>query len=433
MQKRYNKKVGEGNDLFIDYVIYYQQSDEKYRMYHYKQRTFETVDKLPKDKNKFFMMSSENKEPTDQDLKDYGKDFKEWNKELKYNKIFKFKYGESYSDDTAVTRLFKLFCLKNYKDHDVISAKEHRYFELCNNGGLQNLSKSDITVQSYGYDLKQAYATILNSENLIPCKVGKECTLEKLPKMDKLKHGFYHVKITCDNSNFRKIFSFSKHNMYLNVSLAFAMRHQQQFNVKIELIHNDQPNAYLYRKKDMVTLNSICSEWFDTLTSLRREFPKNPLIKHALSSVTNRMNGFNYAYKTLKEINDQNLDVGIAEDDDFQILELHDDENIEPYYKLLNTKSPYKNNIRLKSWVTAICRNKIAEIALRNIDAVIRIQTDCVTFSEEMVFEQSDLVVEEKTTGLVHWINVNSYHNQTNDYKTGGYKRKGYDVDLKHG
>ena len=32
---------------------------------------------------------------------------------------------------------------------------------------------------------------------------------------DNLEHGFYKVKITCDNDDFRKLFTFLKHNVYI--------------------------------------------------------------------------------------------------------------------------------------------------------------------------------------------------------------------------
>ena len=83
--------------------------------------------------------------------------------------------------------------------------------------------------------------------------------------------GFYHVAITCDNDHFRKMLGFSKDNVYLKESLQFAMKHADDYDVTIELIHDDEPNAYLYDEDDMVPLNSITGEWFTNLTGLRKE------------------------------------------------------------------------------------------------------------------------------------------------------------------
>ena len=56
-------------------------------------------------------------------------------------------------------------------------------------------------------------------------------------------------------------------------------------------------------------------------------------------------------------------------------------------------------------------RNKIAKIALRDIDNVIRIQTDNVVFKKEQdIKDVPDLTLEDKTSGKIHWKNVNKYY-----------------------
>jgi hypothetical protein len=45
----------------------------------------------------------------------------------------------------------------------------------------------------------------------------------------------------------------SKYDVYTSLSLKFAMKHKKQFNIKIELINDDKPNAYIYDEKDCVT------------------------------------------------------------------------------------------------------------------------------------------------------------------------------------
>ena len=41
----------------------------------------------------------------------------------------------------------------------------------------------------------------------------------------KLKYGIYHIKITCDNKNFKKIFSFSSDNHYTHYSVNFCLKY----------------------------------------------------------------------------------------------------------------------------------------------------------------------------------------------------------------
>jgi hypothetical protein len=64
-----------------------------------------------------------------------------------------------------------------------------------------------------------------------------------------------------------------------------------------------------------------------------------------------------------------------------------------------------------------------AEIALQNINKVVRVQTDCVSFTEEMHFDDPNLVLEDKSTGEIYWKDVNCYWNKTNGYMTKSYKR----------
>jgi hypothetical protein len=260
----------------------------------------------------------------------------------------------------------------------------------------------------------------LASDNKIPSKEGKEIILENLPKRKDLKHGFYHVKITCDNDDFRKMFVFSKHNTYLNVSLELAMKHKKKFNINFELVQNGQPNAYLYKDEDMVMLNSITSEWLTKLTDLRKKFPKNRLLKHLISSAWGHLNANNEINKTSEEIKSEGLKIGITDKADYIVQEYYDYDNRE-YYVLLDRKRPYKCNIRLKPWITALARNLTASVVLEDVDNVVRVHTDCIVFKHEMKFDNPNLVPEDKTTGKIHWINANCYSNLTNGYKSKNY------------
>ncbi len=84
-------------------------------------------------------------------------------------------------------------------------------------------------------------------------------------------------------------------------------------------------------------------------------------------------------------------------------------------------KTKHDDNIRLKPWITAMARNLTASIVLQDPKRVVRVQTDSVSFTREQEFDDPNLVPEEKTTGKIHWKNVNSYHNKTTGYKTKGY------------
>ena len=54
------------------------------------------------------------------------------------------------------------------------------------------------------------------------------------------------------------------------------------------------------------------------------------------------------------------------------------------YYELQNNKHPYRSSIRLKPFLTSYGRYLMSDVIIENIDAVVRVQTDSVSFNESM-------------------------------------------------
>jgi hypothetical protein len=245
-----------------------------------------------------------------------------------------------------------------------------------------------------------------------------------MSKSSDLKPGYYHVNITSDDNDFCKIFAFSSNDVYLDISLARAIKFKKSFNVTIELIHDGKPNAYLYDKKCMVTLNSISGEWYDKVKKLKDEFPKNKLVKHLMStawSTMNQKNVISYTHDEIDElIKDKNVTVGWKPTNDYIIIDENKyydkkkQEVTKHLYVLLNAKQPLKHNIRLLPYITAFSRNMIGEVARENLDGVVRIHTDGIVFDTKMefsddIFEKDELISEDKTTGKILWTHVNKY------------------------
>ena len=59
----------------------------------------------------------------------------------------------------------------------------------------------------------------------------------------------------------------------------------------------------------------------------------------------------------------------------------------------------YEYQFRLKAFLTDFGRVKIAKIALQNIDNVVRIQTDSITFDKSIVLNINNFAIDEKKTG----------------------------------
>ena len=348
-------------------------------------------------------------EMTDDGIKQFGKDFRLWCRELLSNNILKIDYKKYYRHESAVELTFRRLCKGKYEDHAQIGKIENRWINACFNAGLTYCDPG--TYESYGDDFSSYYPRLLAYGDLmIPSRAGKEKIRKKLKKRSRLKTGYYRVKITCNDNYFKKIFAFSPRHIYTHSSLQQAMKYKKQFNVTIALFLDGKPNAYLYKDKHLVQCNDIFRNWFDKLYIIKEAYPKNKLIKHLTSSVWGHVTARTKIYKTDKQLESSDLDWGISNKRDWVIDRFEDDGNGNKFYTLLSTNEPYKYQLRIKAFLMALARNKIAEIALLDIHNVIRIHTDNVTFKvNHYNLNIPNLLREDKTSGLINWNSVNSY------------------------
>ena len=112
--------------------------------------------------------------------------------------------------------------------------------------------------------------------------------------------------------------------------------------------------------------------------------------------------------KTYDQIIDEKIDVDI----EYYIHELIIKKHSE-YYILVPIENAYKFNIRIKPFLTSQCRKGIANVIIDNLGSFVRVQTDGACFTKEIDYEKYDgLVPEVKTTGTIHWKNVNQAENK---------------------
>ena len=130
------------------------------------------------------------------------------------------------------------------------------------------------------------------------------------------------------------------------------------------------------------------------------------LIKHLLSSLWGTLSQSNNIYKTWDEIEQEGLKIGMGSGCDYKIIDYKAEKD---YYKLQCMAQPYRHNLRLKSFLTAYGRVKIAEVAQTNLDNCIRIHTDGIVFNKQMKDKFTGLIKEDKTTGKINWKGVNCY------------------------
>jgi hypothetical protein len=385
----------------FNYYNYYEKEDGTYRVYNSKNYKLETLDRLPS-KGTFHMMKGY--DASDEGLISFKNDFKEWIKEIRYNKIFSIFYAKYYSHYSAVELTFKRLCKGKYEHFDPITLDEHDLHNKCFNGGLGYLNPEykDKLTECHGYDFTANYPTILKSHKLkIPTGTPTEHILLKLPKRKEIELGIYHVNITSSHPHIKHIFAFSKDNHYTDCSLKFALKHKKKFNINIELIQDDETNAFIY--DDCVRGSDIFGEWFDSLIQLKNAFPKNKLIKHLMSSLWGTLTHLNTINKTYQEIIDQNIDMVNG----YNIHELIIKPDRE-YYVLVPQENPYRYDIRIKPFLSSYARINIANVILDNMDSFVRVQVDGSVFSKEINYDKYEgLLPEDKTTGKLKWSQVN--------------------------
>lgn len=376
-------------------------------------------------------------------LKEYCEKIQIWRDELLNSKslILPFDYiadfnkslGDKFihTNESNILRFFNKYSTKIYTNDkfDKVNWTEYLWFEKPYNGALNKHKKG--IYNCLGFDFKMSYPTLLSSKLILngkliqfltPTKKGKLYRLEKLKK--ELKYGLYRVKITSTNEDFNFIFNYKNDtNVYTHYEIEFCRKYQEQFNITIDLIIDDEPNAFLYKDEKLIDGREIFAPWYQRLCDLKKEFPKNGLIKLLSSSIWGYLSKTNKRYYNVVEL-DENPNITIDDDEnndnfDYLFLNVKDNINDTKDYLLLNKKQPYTKNYRLKPFITSIQRVVIYEICVQiGINKVVRINTDCVVFNKDLLTDEDikaikkispTFISEEKTTGKFNILHTNNF------------------------
>lgn len=385
------------------FVVYYENDKCEYVCYN-KDIGIKIYKSIPNDKyNCFHFIKYEDKHNKDFIMNDdeliiYYNKFVEWNNELTNNKIYnKFDYTTNYSHFHAVGNFFNRFYRNNADKFEPIELEEHNIINECMNCGLTYCEKGKYE-NLYGYDFSMNYATLLSSESFrIPTKKPDPIIYKTLPKDYKnIKNiSYWHVKITSDNEDMKKIFKFNDTHWYSHYSLIFAMKYQKKYNINLELIQDGKYNMYSYKTKDYMLGSDIFGEWYDILKKLRNEYPNNKLIKHLASSLWGSLTHMN-----TKNIN-SNDDLSIY---DFKnkhyLVDIITKRNGEEYYEIAERGNLYKFNLRIKALITSLARNNIAEVIMTDIKNIVHVNTDgCICKNPIKYTKFEGLRVDKKHTG----------------------------------
>lgn len=385
-----------------NYKIFFRTLEDNYRTLDINDK-FDTVINISRDENNFELFKGY--EGNDDGLIKFKSDFLRWNGELMSNGILRINYIGYYNHMNASEMTFKRLCKGKYEHFETIGAIESKWIESTHNGGLTFCDAG--THQSYGFDFSSFYPFNMSCYKFqMPYKQGEEKYITEIPS--KIQLGFYRVKITSEHKHATKVFAFSNTNTYTNTSLQHAidLRDDYDIDFNIELIIDDKPNAYIY--DSFVRGTKVFENWIDKLFEIKRMHPKNKLIKHLMSSLHGSLSRSNCVFKTFESIESEGLDVSMGSSSDYKIIEYVCNENKE-LYKLQCNHNPYRFPFRLKCFLTAFGRVKIAEVALYKIDDVIRVQTDGVSFKSDTHPNFPLLIADDKSTGMIQWDHVNKY------------------------
>ena len=369
-------------------------------------------------------------EKTQESLTQFKNDFIKWTTELKKYGIDYLKY---FNHINATYFTFLKYSTNNLKQKvpegikgiEGINFNEFSYYEKCYNAGLMSIDNDCINkeMEFYGYDFSAYYANILSKFDFqIPIKKGIQSKFTDLKK--KLKYGIYHIKITCNDAKFKKIFSFSVNNYYTHYSINFCLKYKKQFNISFEIQDLDKEfNCLVYEDKDLINTSHIFIDWFNKLIEIKQAYPNNKLVKHLMSNIWGCMIQFErIIIKNDEELLNYDIsDITSDEKTEYKILEIDAfvvNGEIVQNYKLIKSEQAYKRPFRIKPFLTSFARRQVAEFILQEsiIDDVQRVQTDGIILKKEYDFSHLAYYPkpEKKHTGFYKWysVNKNSLHDE---------------------
>lgn len=398
-----------------NFIVWYKKEDATFRILYHHDKKFETVDNFDDINMNQFELGNHLK-GNDTNLLIYCDKLIKWRNEILNSKIFKIPFD--YFDNTFLNRDFsifyrthynniltfmKRFIKSDYKYYEIITKQEEEYYLKCNRGGLQYCNPGKYNC--WGYDFKMFYPSIMAEQNFkFPIKQGIIQDITEIPV--KFKYGVYNIAIITDDNNFKKVFNFSKQNYYTHNSLNFVLYYNKKYNanIKLEILSS---KALIYNDDMLVSGFSVFNCWYNRLLDLKREFPNNKLIKSLASRCWGALCSQNIVIKTEHQINAEGITISRDFSKDYYIHETIPKDSGDVYELIKSDKQLYKLQFRFKAFITDYARIKIAKFALKDIDDIIRIQTDGIVYTKPKIFNIHNIAEEKEKTGYIEWFNVN--------------------------
>jgi hypothetical protein len=403
------------DELKTDMIVYLKRKDGTIDYVDYNLNFHTTNNKIP-EKHKHVYQLVDGYSCDENGLTDYMHTLKRNIKEMYCESKLIFGkgllYSQGFSHNHATMEIFKQITdpkLYEYIEHpDLVESK---WMETTYNAGLQYCNPQ--TIKSFSYDYKSHYPNcLIDRAFYISSKRGSEMIIDKIPFDDLyMGYGYIRCKIICADPNIKKVFSFSPNHVYTDITVMFAYELKAKFDISIELYNDGKPNAYVYDPDDLIETRNIFGKHMHQLSELRKKHPKNRLFKQCLSSLWGSLCQTNKKTRTEKQLQELNIEYDYF-DADWIIKDIGYNADGTEYLQVINQAQPYLYNLsRIKAYLSSFARIKTARLCLKNLDNVIRVHTDCVTFSEPLknYDKITGLCLENKSSGLIKWTNVNDY------------------------
>jgi hypothetical protein len=399
-----------------------------------------TVRQKATDDHRWFELSKDFSGDID-GLKKYKDDFnRDHNQILTFTNYYT-NYKAAYNHGKAIIRFYNSYTSKVIKGLSIenFNSAECITFEKCNNGALSYLDKNYINkvVKCYGYDFSMCYGRFLSDPSVsklqISTEPGKYEKIKKfnIKKLDDLKFGIYNITIKSDDPIICKYFRFSKDNRYdifalqqLQKLMRFCKKQNKDWKKpEITLNTTSEYNCLVYEKDDLVSCDVIFGKWFNEAIKMKNGLKGNMLVKNLTTKFWGHLTQFNRQFVDEDTIAD--MDYAFCEDVDetftpqYLCINVKSSNTDKPKYELVDTNNPYKQGgiARVKPFLVSSVRKYITDMILDCglHDHVIRICTDGIVLDCEHDFTKNSKdypyfpIMENKTTGLIKFYNVNKF------------------------
>lgn len=380
-------------------VVFYATTDNKYRICDIDTMMVSTISKFPKDMKHFYMLKGY--DTTRSGLKTFASDFKTWIEELD-NEGIDYLKGDTHNS-TVIKTLRKFITWKRIKDMPIPDKDEVDWISKCNNGGIFQCTDSNEVHDATTYDFESYYPTMMGKTGfLFPSKSGKTVTFDSIPDNLRENCGYYRIKIQSIHPDARFYVGFSKSNVYCSNQLSLFRKLENDGLITMELIKDGKPNAYIYKKEDMVRSTDYFYGWYDYLIDLKRKQIGGKLTKHLLSSL----------YGSLTKMNTyiMSFDEYIESGPEVRQVSVHRFDGGTPLDMLVYDvgKCTCSALFRIKAFLMGCTKRKIGFLAYDNKDNLLRVACDSITLDKPLQKLPKTLKLDESKTGKIRFGTHNS-------------------------